>query len=46
MFCFLNGRQLEAEPDDAVDLMIGIAAGDIDDAALAHWLTDRLTTAE
>lgn len=46
LFCVLNGRQLEPELDDAVDLMIGIAGGDIDEAALAEWLTDRLTTAE
>ncbi len=43
IFCTLNGHQLEVPPDDAVDLMIAIAAGDIDEAAVATWLSERLS---
>lgn len=31
MFCALNGYTLEVSPSEAVDLMLGIAAGDLDE---------------
>lgn len=34
----LNGNALLAEDADAVAIMLGVAAGTIDDAALAEWL--------
>ncbi len=46
MFCALNGQYLGAEPDDAVDLMLGIAAGDLAEDAVANWLGQRLNSAE
>ena len=46
MFCLLNGYQLEVPADDAVDLMLAVAAGDMDEADVADWLTDRLRAKE
>jgi death-on-curing protein len=42
MFCLLNGRDLRVETDDAVDQMLGVAAGEIDEAGMADWLAIRL----
>ena len=42
LFCVLNGYGLEVPADDAVDLMLAIAAGEIDETEVAAWLTDRL----
>jgi death-on-curing protein len=42
MFCLLNGRDLCVETDDAVDQMLGVAAGEIDEACMADWLAIRL----
>jgi death-on-curing protein len=44
MFCALNGRELEVPPDEAVSTMLAIAAGELDETAVAAWLTDRLQT--
>ena len=44
MFCALNGRTLEASTDDAVALMFGIAAGDTDEATVAGWIEERLSS--
>ncbi len=41
-FCALNGYQLEVSPDDAVDTMFAIAAGDLDETAIAVWLAERI----
>ena len=46
MFCLLNGWDLHVETDDAVDQMLGVAAGEIDEAAMAAWLSERLDQAE
>ncbi|MCP3975617.1 MAG: hypothetical protein GY720_14120 [bacterium] len=46
LFCALDGQHLEAEPDDAVDLMLGIAAGELVEGAVAAWLGQRLRPAE
>ena len=42
MFVMLNGYQLIVPPDDAVSTMLAVAAGEVDEAALARWLTDRV----
>lgn len=42
MFCALNGRELEVAPDEAVSTMLAIAAGELDEVAVAAWLTDLL----
>jgi death-on-curing protein len=44
MFCALNGHQLKVPLDEAVSTMLAIAAGEIDQAAVADWLTDQLDT--
>ncbi len=42
MFCVLNGYILEVPTDDAVDLMLAIAAGELAETDVAAWLTERL----
>ena len=42
MFCALNGHELDVPPDEAVSTMLAIAAGELDEVAVAAWLTDRL----
>ena len=42
MFVMLNGYQLIVPPDHAVSTMLAVAAGEVDEAALALWLTDRV----
>ncbi len=42
MFCALNGYRLEVPPDDAVDTMFAIAAGELDETAIAAWLAERI----
>ena len=42
MFCALNDRELHVAADDAVATMQAIAAGELDEAAVAAWLADRL----
>ena len=42
MFCILNEYMLEVPADDAVDLMLTIAAGDLTETDVAAWLTERL----
>ena len=42
MFVMLNGHQLIVPADDAVSTMLAVAAGEVDEAALARWLTDRV----
>ena len=44
MFCALNGHQLKVPHDEAVSTMLAITAGEIDQAAVADWLTDQLDT--
>jgi prophage maintenance system killer protein len=46
MLCALNGYQREVEPDDAVALMIGVAAVDFDEAAVTERLNERLHASE
>ena len=42
MFCALNGYSLRVEPDEAVETMLAIAAGELDQAAVARWLGPHL----
>lgn len=42
VFLALNGRTLVAEVVDAVELMLGIAAGDIDEDAAEGWIRERI----
>jgi len=42
MFCALNGYELEVPTNDAVDLMVAVSAGDLVEADVAAWLTERL----
>jgi death-on-curing protein len=42
MFCALNGQDLHVPPDDAARTMRSISAGELDEAAVAVWLADRL----
>lgn len=42
MFCALNGRDLHVADDDAVTVIWAIAAGELDEAAVAAWLTAHL----
>ena len=42
MFCIINGYKLEVAADDAVDLMLAVAAGELTEAEVSAWLTERL----
>jgi death-on-curing protein len=42
MFCVLNGHQLHATDDDAVETMLAVAAGEIDEDRMAEWLAGHL----
>ncbi len=46
MFLQVNGHQLNVEVDDAVATMLAVAAGDIDEAAMAEWLKLRMEVAD
>jgi death-on-curing protein len=46
MFCALNGRNIHARVDDAVDQMLAVAAGEINEAAMAEWISARLDPAD
>lgn len=43
MFCALNGYTLTAGADDAVGTMLAVAAGELDEPAVAAWLRPCLT---
>jgi death-on-curing protein len=43
MFCALNDYSLPVEPDDAVRTMLAIAAGELNEAAVARWLGPHLS---
>ena len=42
MFCALNSYELTATADDAVNTVLSIAAGELDEPAVARWLERRL----
>ena len=46
VFCDLNGYEVQAGVDDAVETMLAVAAGEMDEAALADWLRARLVPLE
>jgi death-on-curing protein len=43
MFCALNDRDLVVPTDEAVHTMLKIAAGELDEAAVATWLAEELS---
>lgn len=43
MFCDLNGWDLVVPVDDAVEMVLAVAAREMDEAALAAWLRSRLS---
>ncbi len=42
-FLFLNGYAFEPEETDEVTMIVALAAGDIDEATIAEWLSDYTT---
>ncbi len=46
MFCGLNEFTLEVPADDAVETMLAVAAGDIDEAQVASWVSGPLRSTE
>lgn len=38
LFLALNGKPLRADPVDAIHIILGLAAGDISEQQLAHWV--------
>ena len=42
MFVALNDRGIDIADDEAVDQMLAIAAGEVDEASMSEWLTERL----
>ena len=42
VFAELNGFELEAAESDVVDMMLRLAAGELDEDQLAHWLRAHL----
>lgn len=43
MFLILNGHQLEVSVEEAVSIMLGVAAGEVDESAMAAWLDQRVS---
>ena len=44
VFLELNGAALHVDQDEAVDVMLSVAAGQTDEAALTEWLRLRVTS--
>ena len=42
VFLELNDAELNADEDDAVETMLAVAAGEIDEARLSEWLQPRI----
>lgn len=42
LFCALNGHDLNVETDEAVEVMLAIAAGEWDEERTADWLRSKL----
>jgi death-on-curing protein len=42
MFCALNGRDLQVADSDAVTTILAVAAGELDEGAVAAWLAEHL----
>jgi len=45
LFLLINGHELVADDADCVLTMLGVAAGDIDEATRADWVRTRLRSA-
>ncbi len=43
MFCALNGYTLDVPPDEAVETMLAVAAGELDEAAIGTWFIAHVT---
>jgi death-on-curing protein len=41
LFLALNNKHLRADPADAIRIMLALAAGTLDEAALAAWIRDH-----
>lgn len=41
-FCFVNGYEFRVETDEAVDFIIAIATGHVDEVAAAEWIESRI----
>jgi len=44
LFLELNGRSLEVPVDDAVAVMLAVAAGEVDEATFSDWLSSRVSS--
>lgn len=42
VFLELNDAELNVDEDDAVETMLAVAAGEIDEARLTEWLRPRV----
>ena len=42
VFCSLNGHELKVQSDDAIETMLAIAAGQLDESAVSEWRGDRI----
>ena len=42
VFLGLNGIELDAPPEEATAVILAVAAGDIEEDALARWINDNL----
>ena len=42
LFLALNGQRLEATEDERYDQVLGLAAGEVEEEALATWLSTRI----
>lgn len=44
MFCALNGYDLNVPTDDAVTMVLAVAAGEMGEESLADWIANRLSS--
>jgi death-on-curing protein len=42
VFLGLNRMELDATPEEATAVMLALAAGDVSEDVLAHWIADRI----
>lgn len=42
LFLAINGKRLRADPIDAIQMVMALAAGDLDEAGLAQWINANL----
>lgn len=46
MFLMVNGYRLDVPTDPAVEIMLAVASGELDEVGLAEWLTGWVTAIE